>query len=772
MARRDLATTWRDLRAHLATGRSPQGPISVSMALSLKRATLGAVSVWNLVVAVVIATGDPRIDPVLVVPLQLALAVVTLAGASGRIPFGACLLAAYAVWQVDLLCARSVDDAITLASCWLGDYLYLASVLASTSRSRTWFPLVGAMAVAVTTAAVGSVWSISVTSVFVVTSAAIVLAARVAMPSLWKLAGEADESLEALEHERTAREVARRTGAAAAEDARLVHDTVINTLGAVANGAAARYDPDRMRERCSRDLDVVEGLIRGRRDAGRRLLADIGADEPEVEIERRGLLGRDLEDLEELLPSETLAALVGAAEEAVRNAAKHARVSTVVVEVERAANDVVVTVRDAGVGFVPGPASGRGISGSIHARMQAVGGSATVGSTVGEGTEVRLVASLTARSSGVDAEEAPSTVLQRGAVEAEAAARTLLRRACWLLSGGIVAVGFAIEAANRPGRLTWTYAMLVIVAAATLAAFRFRRRAVAPTVVVAALVLAYPLGFVAALAGIDFGRDQTLTYQAIGTVPPMVVLLVLGRRRAAVLAVGLLGVALVTLVALIAPTSTTRAAVVVVAALPGLGLVLGWSYFEGLVVRIVAASEAARSQARLAAAEVSSRRELEEVRRRWGTASLVRAAALLRGIASGELDVRSSAVREQCSIEERYLRELLLLSPAAYRMAGWFASALAAARARAVTLTIRGGDQDVGSGHEAEALGGLIIAAVDTTPPGAQVSVGWFPSAGGQRLLIVGPQDVAAPSLPELPDSWTWGRTVVADRAVIEVTLG
>ncbi len=84
--------------------------------------------------------------------------------------------------------------------------------------------------------------------------------------------------------------------------------------------------------------------------------------------------------------------LVLAAREAMTNAAKHSGAGTVDVYAEATASGVDVFVRDRGVGFDPaGVAEDRqGVRGSIVGRMERHGGSASVRSVPGEGTEVRL----------------------------------------------------------------------------------------------------------------------------------------------------------------------------------------------------------------------------------------------------------------------------------------------------------------------------------------------------------------------------------------------
>lgn len=86
-------------------------------------------------------------------------------------------------------------------------------------------------------------------------------------------------------------------------------------------------------------------------------------------------------------------ALVGAATEAMTNAAKHARDSNVVVFVEPTDDDkgVFCSVKDDGAGFDPDAVrSGEGLKGSIVGRMNEMGGTVEIDSRPGRGTEVRL----------------------------------------------------------------------------------------------------------------------------------------------------------------------------------------------------------------------------------------------------------------------------------------------------------------------------------------------------------------------------------------------
>jgi phage shock protein PspC (stress-responsive transcriptional regulator)/signal transduction histidine kinase len=94
----------------------------------------------------------------------------------------------------------------------------------------------------------------------------------------------------------------------------------------------------------------------------------------------------------DVMVDDRVAALVAATKEAVVNAAKHAGApATVYAEVTDA--EVEVNVKDRGHGFDPGGVGSdrHGLAESIVARVESVGGRASVRSAPGEGTEVRLV---------------------------------------------------------------------------------------------------------------------------------------------------------------------------------------------------------------------------------------------------------------------------------------------------------------------------------------------------------------------------------------------
>ena len=89
---------------------------------------------------------------------------------------------------------------------------------------------------------------------------------------------------------------------------------------------------------------------------------------------------------------DNLSALLAAAREATVNAVKWSGAEVVSIFAEVEPMEVSLFVRDRGRGFDPEavPADRKGLAESVHARMSRRGGSATVRTVRGEGTEVSL----------------------------------------------------------------------------------------------------------------------------------------------------------------------------------------------------------------------------------------------------------------------------------------------------------------------------------------------------------------------------------------------
>jgi signal transduction histidine kinase len=204
------------------------------------------------------------------------------------------------------------------------------------------------------------------------------------------------ERLHAGERE-AARQRQRQVSAAArlqqhAELARFVHDEVLSALSA---GMHADGAPSETLRRGAREaLDALgsptrfgpaeEARLTGE-DAIGELVAQLRGIDDGFALETDGGSGD--------YPGRVVRGLALAAGEALRNSVRHAgAAASRRVRITVADGLIRVSVRDDGVGFVRDPASPRlGVQGSIVDRMEELGGSATIDSAPGQGTEVVLV---------------------------------------------------------------------------------------------------------------------------------------------------------------------------------------------------------------------------------------------------------------------------------------------------------------------------------------------------------------------------------------------
>jgi signal transduction histidine kinase len=166
-----------------------------------------------------------------------------------------------------------------------------------------------------------------------------------------------------------------------------LHDGVLQTLALIQRHADSPADVQRLAR--SQERELRGWLFTGDEEPGRRLAAALRSTAADVEdrygtpVEVVAVGDCDLDD--------PLQAVVRAAREAMVNAAKFAG-TDVAVFAEVRPELVEVFVRDTGQGFDTDavPADRRGIAESVVGRMERHGGSATVRSTPGGGTEVEL----------------------------------------------------------------------------------------------------------------------------------------------------------------------------------------------------------------------------------------------------------------------------------------------------------------------------------------------------------------------------------------------
>ncbi|WP_370381757.1 sensor histidine kinase [Catenulispora sp. GAS73] len=184
---------------------------------------------------------------------------------------------------------------------------------------------------------------------------------------------------------------------------RSLHDTVLQTLEAIALTLPGDADNAARRLREVRAVAHAEAVAL-RRELSRRTAARSTPSVVEglvglgTELARDGLRmrldaaeGVDGADGDDGLTPQRRAAVLAATREALRNVLKHSGVAEALVRVWDEPDGLTVVVRDFGAGFDPAAHQpGFGLSESIAARMAEVGGTAGVGSRVGNGTSVTL----------------------------------------------------------------------------------------------------------------------------------------------------------------------------------------------------------------------------------------------------------------------------------------------------------------------------------------------------------------------------------------------
>jgi signal transduction histidine kinase/phage shock protein PspC (stress-responsive transcriptional regulator) len=218
--------------------------------------------------------------------------------------------------------------------------------------------------------ALGAARDVAVTAIVVAVAAALILA-----PFLWrlgrKLAAERAERIRTQEK---------------AELAAHLHDSVLQTLTLMQKRAG---DPEEVAALARRQERELRSWLAGEdRSGGDRLAGALTAAAEQVEDAQRTAI--DVVVVGDCELDERAAALVGAAREALTNAAKFAG-PPISLYAEVDGEGIEAFVRDRGTGFDPDAVDTgrRGISESIVGRMERNGGSAEINSSDG-GTEVQL----------------------------------------------------------------------------------------------------------------------------------------------------------------------------------------------------------------------------------------------------------------------------------------------------------------------------------------------------------------------------------------------
>jgi signal transduction histidine kinase/phage shock protein PspC (stress-responsive transcriptional regulator) len=175
-----------------------------------------------------------------------------------------------------------------------------------------------------------------------------------------------------------------------AEVAAHLHDSVLQTLAMVQRRAD---DPQEVAQLARRQERELRAWLSNRPAPGRAASLAAALEEAAARVEERHGVPVEVVAVGDSPLDPAAEALVGAAREAMTNAAKFGGGSPVDVYAESSNGRVQVFIRDRGPGFDPAalPPDRRGVKESIVGRMRRHGGRATITSAPGAGTEVELV---------------------------------------------------------------------------------------------------------------------------------------------------------------------------------------------------------------------------------------------------------------------------------------------------------------------------------------------------------------------------------------------
>lgn len=176
-----------------------------------------------------------------------------------------------------------------------------------------------------------------------------------------------------------------------------IHDDVLQQLGQlqarIRELAAGRPALDAVAEDVARQEAALRGLALAEPDVGPPGRSSLREQLETVAAQLHELPVRLIASGPAWLPNETVEEVVAAVRELLTNVVKHARAHRVWLTVLEDGGHITVSVRDDGMGFVPGRETDTrlGLRLSVRARVERLGGRIRIRSRPGEGTEVELL---------------------------------------------------------------------------------------------------------------------------------------------------------------------------------------------------------------------------------------------------------------------------------------------------------------------------------------------------------------------------------------------
>lgn len=574
-------------------------------------------------------------------------------------------------------------------------------------------------------------WDRSVPATSLITNAILVANAAVFIAFLRRIAGFFDRQNKAAieEQERAVRQQASKE--ATAEYVRVLHDTIVNTFGALSREGSHGISVNDVKERCRRDLGRIHNFQRSTATGRRVRLSLTDLDYVGLTVRWTGMSGDDLRRFQALLPVPVLDALYGCAAEAVLNATKHSGAGHVVVNVQYVDDKLQFAISDEGCGFDTAAIEKRGIAESLFARGDAQGITVALDSTVGEGTTVWLSFPLGAP---IEAADVGRAIRPLGRF-------TRAMAIAWALHA--IAIGVSLEAFSPLGDSLPAYlllATLLVFAGASAIASRNDRRF--PVWLIVLMFIAVPAMNWCALASVSHGDYAPYLFQAVSLTVLPVLIRASNRTFTPFLVAAAVQIVSLLIIGLgMNGPDPNRIAEVILLEAPTAVLLTMWFALLRKFRSIDTEIAESRTKMERAIRDAAAYDAAAEVQLQWSTSGLQGSLELLRDIADGVISHDDPETRRRCGDEEAFLRQISALSQAATIMSRWFALALAEARRRQIQLELHAEHVQVDDAQAAVALGHLLLDCIATGAENSALIVTLLQRDDTVRMLIVGSWD-------------------------------
>ncbi len=561
------------------------------------------------------------------------------------------------------------------------------------------------------------------------------LAAMFIARALRAVAAAADQEMTRAEVERVSevRALALRRGTL--ELSARLHDSVINTLSAVAVRGDV-LEESAVRRACGDAAATARRIAEGRdEDLGDpvgRLLDRIGGISP-APGPTITLTGADRDRLAQVLarmPSSVACALAGGVNEALSNVARHSGQDRASVEI-RDRGPVEISVRDEGVGFDGRVVQGRGLALSVMQRCAAAG------------IEVELT---TAPGRGVQLDfrydpDLPGPAEHQAVLDSAKLLASVRRPLATQFSYCLLAMSASltvITSAEADWRASWS-ALALLCVGVWLGATRTDDHGWLRLPATLALVAVIPL--VVVLPGLGetgCARVGQVWWGPDGALVPLVLLVSLSRRWWWVTAGLLTFWAAIVALAWTVQGSGCSSFALLSGALECV-VVAAMSAFRVHLARLARVASAASGRVRAARLGLVANQAAHRFRDAEIDRALRAARDLLHQVAMGDLTPRDRSTRDRCLLLETHLRQLTQLHPDLENLGVELAGALSHAYASGVRLVLRVGHGDVPTRAAAVAVGSLLRAVIDTCSRGDSVTLAQLGTGAPPLVTITAP---------------------------------